>query len=137
MKRAAVVLVIGVLLGLLVNASWQRPAQAKTESPTLSDRQKQAERTKWVSDSLMEMRTIKVGMTRAQLLKVFTHEGGIYTALQQTFVYRGCPYFKVDVKFTPVGRPERDRDGRMTSVQDPRDVIKEISRPYLEFSIVD
>jgi len=43
----------------------------------------------------------------------------------------------VDVKFTPVGRPERDRDGRMTSVQDPRDVIKEISRPYLEFSIAD
>jgi len=36
-------------------------------------------RTEWVANSLREMETIKVGMTRADLLKVFTTEGGLST----------------------------------------------------------
>jgi hypothetical protein len=50
-------------------------------------------------------------MTRKDLLRVFTTESGISTALRRTFVDRDCPYFKVDVEFTAVGRPNRDRDG--------------------------
>jgi hypothetical protein len=83
------------------------------------------------------MQAIRVGMTRADLLKVFTTEGGLSTGLQRTFVSRDCPYFKVDVEFTAVGRPNRDRDGRVTLVEGSRDIIVKISKPYLEFSVTE
>ena len=56
--------------------------------------------TKRISEILTECQEIKSGMTRAELLKVFTTEGGLSTATHRTFVYRGCPYIKVDVDFT-------------------------------------
>ena len=94
-------------------------------------------RTEWIAASLREMEQIKVGMTRADLLKVFTTEGGLSTSLQRKFVYRDCPYIKVDVEFEPVGRPARDLDGRVTLEEDRRDIITKISQPYLEWSILD
>jgi hypothetical protein len=57
--------------------------------------------------------------------------------LQRTFVSRECPYFKVDIEFQAVGRPDRDEDGRVTTVEDNRDIILKISQPYLQFSIAD
>ena len=94
-------------------------------------------RTEWIAASLREMEQIKVGMTRADLLKVFTTEGGLSTGLQRKFVYRDCPYIKVDVEFEPVGRPARDRNGRVTLEEDRRDIITKISQQYLEWSIMD
>jgi hypothetical protein len=83
------------------------------------------------------MQTIKPGMTRETLLRVFTTEGGVFTGLQRTFVSRDCPYFKVDVKFQAAGRPNRDGDGRVTMIEGSQDIILEISRPYLQFSVLD
>lgn len=83
------------------------------------------------------MQSVKPGMTRAELLKVFTTEGGLSTGLQRTYVFRDCPYFKVDVEFDAVGRPARDREGRITLGESDADVIRKISRPYLDWSIVD
>jgi len=83
------------------------------------------------------MQKIKVGMTRADLLKVFTTEGGLSTGLNRTYVYRECPYIKVDVEFEPVGRPARDTDGRVTLVEANEDVIKNISKPYLAWMVTD
>jgi hypothetical protein len=91
----------------------------------------------WVARSLKEMQTIKVGMTRAELMKVFTTEGGLSGGLSRTYVYRECPYFKVDVEFRPVGRPVRDRAGRVTLTEAKGDVIMKISKPYLGWSIID
>ena len=91
----------------------------------------------WVEQCIKRMGTIQPGMTRAQLLKVFTTEGGWSTGLQRTYVLPECPYMKVDVKFTAVGRPERDKDGRVTLIESPKDTIKDISRPYLQWSITD
>ncbi len=93
--------------------------------------------TEWIADSLKEIQKLKVGMTRADLLKVFTTEGGLSTGLNRTYVYRECPYIKVDVEFEPVGRPARDAEGRVTLLESNRDVIKKISRPYLEWNILD
>ncbi len=104
---------------------------------SLRDSQKSEENTKWISDSLREMKTIEVGKTRADLLKVFTTEGGLSTGLNRTYVYRKCPYIKVDVEFEAVGRTARDAEGRVTVKEDDRDKIKSISKPYLELSIVD
>jgi hypothetical protein len=91
----------------------------------------------WVTQALEKMETIKAGMTREELLRVFATEGGLSTGLRRTLVSRDCPYFKVDVEFEAVGRPNRDRNGRVTAVEDNRDIILKISRPYLQFSILD
>ena len=87
--------------------------------------------TKQIPDILSECQKIKPGMTRADLLKVFTTEGGISTATHRTFVYRGCPYIKVDVEFT------LSEQGQTVLEDRPTDTISKISKPYLEWSIND
>ena len=87
--------------------------------------------TKQLSDILTECQNIKPGMTRAELLKVFGTQGGISTATQRTFVYRGCPYIKVDVDFTLSGPKQNALEER------PTDTISKISKPYLDWSIGD
>jgi hypothetical protein len=91
----------------------------------------------WVADALKRMQTIRPGMTRADLLKVFTTEGGLSNGLQRTFVSQECPYFKVDVQFDAVDRSNRDSGGRVTLEEGNQDVIVKISRPYLQFRVSD
>jgi hypothetical protein len=98
---------------------------------------KPADYVAWVAEALKRMQTIKPGITRRDLLVVFTTEGGISTPLQRTFGSRDCPYFKVDVTFEAVGRPSRDNEGRIAMVEGDQDRIISISRPYLQFGIVD
>jgi hypothetical protein len=95
------------------------------------------EHTQWVGSVLRWTHYIKPGMTRNDLLKVYTTEGGISTSTRRTYVLKGCSYIKVDVEFKAVGRPQRDQEGRVPLVQDGRDIITHISRPYLEYSVVD
>ena len=104
---------------------------------SVRDSRRSEENTKWVSDSLREMKTIEVGKTRADLLKVFITEGGLSTGLSRTYVYRKCPYIKVDVEFEAVERPARDAEGRVTLGESDKDTIKTISKPYLEWSVMD
>jgi hypothetical protein len=87
--------------------------------------------TTQVSDILRECIKIKPGMTRAELLKVFTVEGGVSTAKYRTYIQRHCRYIKVDVTFT-LSSPKQD-----VLKEEPTDKIATISRPYLEFSIID
>jgi hypothetical protein len=91
----------------------------------------------WVATALRRIQTIKPSMTRSELLKVFTVEGGLSTALQRTFVSQDCPYFKVDVTFRRADglAPKDIEETDETERRD--DVIVTISRPYLEFSIAD
>jgi hypothetical protein len=91
----------------------------------------------WVAEALKRMQTIQPGMTRARLMNVFTEQGGLSTGLRRTFVSRDCPYFKVDVEFQAVGRPSRDRNGRVTLIEGDQDIILKISKPYLALSVVD
>lgn len=85
----------------------------------------------WVTSSLKDMESIQVGMTREQLLTVFTTEGGISTPTQRRYVYKGCPLFKVDVEF----QTRKDASGRV--VESPDDVITKISKPFIERGITD
>jgi hypothetical protein len=75
-------------------------------------------------------------LKRMQTLVVFTTEGGLSTPLRRTLVSRDCPYFKGDVEFDAVGRPSRQKDGRVTMVEGEYDRIVTISKPYLAFSVV-
>lgn len=100
-------------------------------SPASIGRSQEAQsHVKWVEASLKEMETIKVGMTRADLLKVFMEEGGLSTRRWRTYAYQKCPYFKVTVEFNPVGEgpglPESSKDE-----------ITKISQPFLQWSVLD
>jgi hypothetical protein len=66
--------------------------------------------TKYISDILTECKKITPGMTRADLLKVFTTEGGISTATHRTFVHRRCSIIKVDVEFA-LSQPRKPEGG--------------------------
>ena len=81
----------------------------------------------WLAKALEEIQTIQPGMTRQDLLRVFRRPGGIYSTnrLATKYAYKGTLYINVDVEFTPAAGTED------SSAEDPRDVIKTISRPYL------
>ncbi|MGO8763942.1 MAG: discoidin domain-containing protein [Limisphaerales bacterium] len=87
--------------------------------------------TKQISDILIECQKIKPRMTRADLMTTFTTEGGISTAEQGTFVYRDCPYVKVDVDFSSADPTQK------VIVERSTDIISKISKPYLDWSIND
>jgi hypothetical protein len=106
-------------------------------SPTGDQGESSKAHLAWVADVLKRMQTIKPGMTRKTLFTVFTTEAGLSTGLQRTFVSRDCPYFKVDVEFQAVGRPNRDENGRVTLVESDEDIIFKVSTPYLQFSVMD
>jgi len=106
-------------------------------SPTRDQGESSKAHLAWVAEVLKRMQTIKPGMTRNSLLRVFTTEGGLSTGLQRTFVSRDCPYFKIDVEFQAVGRPNRDENGRVTLVEGNEDIILKASTPYLQFSVMD
>ncbi len=84
-----------------------------------------------IQNVLGECQTIKPGMTRAELSKVFDTEGGLSTARHRTYVFHDCPWIKVDVDFN-LSDPNQDvLEERMT------DMIAKISKPYLDRSIAD
>src|SRR5215207_5338898 len=120
-------IIVLFLVGMIASASTHATRAARQQPPQ--------SHIAWVTDALIRMQTIKPGMTRSDLLKVFTTEGGLSTGLHRTFVSQDCLYFKVDVEFDAVGRPNRDRDGRVTLIEDGRDIIVKISKPYLAFVV--
>lgn len=89
------------------------------------------EHRKWIVSVLESTGTIKPGMTRKDLLKVFMEEGGISNRFQRTYVYKGCPYIKVNVEFEAASNPEKG----LTEM--PEDRIRKISAPFLAYIVVD
>ena len=86
------------------------------------------EHTQWIQRVMNSILTIKPGMTRKDLSRVFTTEGGLSTRSERRYVYKHCQNIKVDVQFSPV-----DQDAN----ESPEDKIVTISKPYLEYSISD
>ncbi|HEV7906129.1 MAG TPA: hypothetical protein VGO96_19970 [Pyrinomonadaceae bacterium] len=124
--RKTSVLVSAVAAFALVVAFSVFAAQEKRDG-----REEALKHSEWVAKSLKEMQTVKVGATRADLLRVFGEEGGLSTRVQRTYAYRECPYIKVDVEFRPFGDAGQRHD------EHPNDEIIKISRPYLDWSVAD
>src|SRR6187401_2066751 len=106
MRKFASIAAASFLVLLLTTSTVPAQSPQKSQAPK-----------EWIANTLKEIQKIKVGMTRADLLKVFTTEGGLSTGLIRTYVYRECPYIKVDVEFEPVGRSAKNADGRVTLVE--------------------
>jgi len=94
----------------------------------------------------VEATSIKEGMTRADLLKVFTMDGGLQLLLPTRYVLKNSNLIKVDVEFdVPLGNriaPEDMRFGRSESegfqfVSNDMLRIKRISKPYIEPTFTD
>jgi hypothetical protein len=122
-------LIAGLILAALSSSGSLRATTSQSQT------QGSQSHIAWVTDVMKRMQTVKVGMTRSELLTVFTTEGGISTDLQRTFVSRDCPYFKVDVEFEAVGR--RDSHGRVIRAEGGQDTIIKISRVYLADRVMD
>jgi hypothetical protein len=82
-----------------------------------------------IANVLKECQTLKPGMTRAELSKVLSTEGGLSTVSHRTYVYRDCPYIKVDVDFSA---PAPNQDA-----EKPADIVTKVSKPYLDWTIAD
>jgi hypothetical protein len=92
------------------------------------------EHTRWIDHVMRSIATVKPGMARKELFSVLTEEGGLSTRTRRRYVYKNCPYIKVDVEFSPVNEIGT---GQEATSEDPDDKIVKISRPYLEYSIMD
>ena len=90
-----------------------------------SNSAQQQEHQEWVRHSFDEMQTVKPGMTRGDLEKVFVGEGGFHASGSQVYLYRGCLYFKVTVDFQLAGSP-------LEYPSNPKDKIVGITQPYID-----
>ena len=115
----------------LVLAGCESAPSVRSSAPSRGGNDVDKDLTKQISDILTECQKIKPGMTRSDLLKVLTTEGGLSTATHRTFVYRGCRYIKVDVEFT-LSEPKQN-----VLEERPTDTVSKLSKPYLEWSIND
>jgi hypothetical protein len=111
-----------------------------------SQRNLRQDHVQWVTEVLTKMQSIKPGMNKQALYKVFTTEGGlVFSPYKRTFVSRDCPYFKVDVEFhaAPADpkmqqqEPQDEREDEKSVGGNPADIIASISTPYLQFSVMD
>jgi hypothetical protein len=128
-RRLLVLFLFSIIV--IGNSASVRLAQSASPQPCVQDHEA------WLADLLKKMDTIKPGITRAELLRVFRTEGGVPTGLRRTFVSRDCPQVKVDVEFKPVARADSFNDRVFFSVEDNRDIIVKVSKPYLQFTVED
>jgi hypothetical protein len=112
------------------NGRWVRQVKSLRVEPLPTATAYDSEQARWIAANLSELESIKVGMTRKDLLKVFMGEGGLSNRTWRRYVYRRCGYVKVDVEFAPVGDPSIFDEG-------PDDRITKISKPFLELAIMD
>ncbi|HEY8228736.1 MAG TPA: hypothetical protein VIG25_25950 [Pyrinomonadaceae bacterium] len=96
----------------------------------------------WLQERYFEATSIKEGMTRADLLKVFRMDGGIQLLLPTRYVLKDSNFIKVDIEFdVPAGQrivPDdsrfemRDSSENFQFVSNEKLKIKRISKPYIE-----
>ena len=114
---------IRLVVGLLVisGALTYLPAQ------TANDQAHQ----QWLEERYKEATSIKAGMTRADLLRVFEEDGGLQTIPAGRYVLKSCRLIQIEVKF----------DGKYgvdyKPMPDEKLKIVEVSKPYLERMAVD
>ena len=98
----------------------------------------------WLQERYFEATSIKEGMTRADLVKLFRMDGGLQPFLPTRYVLKSSSFIKVDVEFdVPEGGKVLPEDLRFEMdllqesykyqfVSNDKLKIKNISRPYVE-----
>lgn len=94
----------------------------------LAHNQASRENTQWLEARIREAKTIKPGMTRAELLKICDVEAGLQPMLATRYVLKTCPLIKVDVDFDAKAS-DKKKDTQIT--------VTKVSRVYTDFAIAD
>jgi len=116
---------IGILLvaGLLVIAGTRSYLPAQTANDQAHQQ--------WLEERFKEATSIKKGMTRADLLKLFEEDGGLQTIPAGRYVLKSCRLIQVEVKF------DTKYGVNYKPTPDEKLKILEISKPYLERMAAD
>src|ERR1700690_302866 len=84
-----------VVLGVMCFVIGPRKSATQVKVVT----QEETKHYTWLVQRLKEAYSIRVGMTRADLLKVFEPDGGLNRVPPVRYVLRTCSLIKVDVQF--------------------------------------
>jgi len=119
---------VGVLVFILVVVSGS--AHAKESVTKMDDN----DHHKWILERLKEAKSIKPGMSRAQLLKVFDVEAGLQAMLPTRYILKSCPEIHVEVTFDTAGKqmPAKRPVGSDVDL-----TILTVSKLYLDYVVVD
>jgi hypothetical protein len=113
-----------MLRAVLLHCLLTGLARAQSVLPATDD-----DLTKKVDAVIGQWEKLKPGMSRAELEKVLGGEGGVSTTTWRIYVWPSCRYIKVNVEFNPTSKGQTE--------ELPTDTIKSISKPYLEYSILN
>ena len=87
----------------------------------------------WVEKCLRDFEFIKPGITRAEVEKRLSLDGGLQSFSSVRFVHPECAYFKINVEFEV--KKDLNDQGRIMKGADNK-VIK-VSKPYIELPYSD
>ena len=92
---------------------------------------------RWLAERYAEAVSVRPGMSRRDLRRLFRPDGGLQTIPSSRYVLKSCAMIKVEVKFElPEGAsPADSRDEN--ELIDARMKINEVSKPYLEPEATD
>jgi hypothetical protein len=94
-----------------------------------------SEHLKWLDDRVKEARSIKAGMSYAELLILFEPEGGfgVQTQPAKRYILKSCPLICVEITFdVDEGKASTSKK---TNLNDLR--IQHISPLYLDYTVSD
>ena|ERR1051326_855618 len=83
----------------------------------------------WLEERYKEAASIKPGMTRADLRRLFSEDGGFHSTSEWPYVLKSCSLIKISVKFDKYDFSNRRLDDQVR--------IVEVSKPYLEPMFLD
>ena len=89
--------------------------------------------SKRIASCLKDFETLKPGMSRSEISRLFPLDGGIHRISVVRFTHPDCPYFKVDVEF----EFDRNPDDQNRPTRGDNDRSTKISKPYLEAPFLD
>ena len=116
---------IGILLiaSLLITIGARIYPQAQTASDQAHQQ--------WLEERYKEATSIKTGMSRADLLKLFDEDGGLQSIPAGRYVLKSCHLIQIEVKF------DTEHGVNYQPTADENLKIVEVSRPYLERMAID
>ena len=92
---------------------------------------------RWLAERYAEAVSVRPGMTRADLRRLFRPDGGLQSVPSGRYVLKSCGLIKVEVKFAlPEGASREDFRDENEAADDALK-ITEVSKPYLEYGATD
>ena len=95
------------------------------------------DRRRWLAERYAESVSVRPGMSRRELRRLFRPDGGLQTIPSSRYVLKSCAMVKVEVRFElPEGASREDFRDENERI-DAQMKIAEVSKPYLEPEATD